>query len=219
MAITNHKSVKRAGYLAAVSLVGIALFVQCVVLTKDMLIRKHESVWTDVELMVRDAHAGRTPVITPGEIADVLVECIIQIESGGDPMKVGSVGERGLMQVKSDTWRDITTRTYGDPLPFALAFEADVNERVGRLYLDYLQEFLHAHRDAWKGDERALLLASYNAGPGRVQRAGFDINRLPAVVQDYVKRGVALHEYLLAEQANSVRHMLVSYSTATFTDG
>ena len=45
--------------------------------------------------------------------ADRLVDAIIQIESNGDPRKVGRHGERGLMQLKSGTWHDMTVRLFG----------------------------------------------------------------------------------------------------------
>ena len=205
--------------LPVLMLVGLALFMQSAVLLKNLSLRKNPSVWTEVELLAQKAHDGRTAMLSPHEIADLLVECIIQIESGGNPGLVGTVGERGLMQVRSETWAEVTTRQYGAPLSFDLAFDPEVNEAVGRLYLDYLQVFLHQHREHWQADERALLLASYNAGPGRVQRAGFDLKKLPAIAQDYVKRGVDLHDHLLAEQASYVRHMLVSYFATAPTDG
>jgi len=198
---------------------GLALFLQAAVLVKDASIRKNQNVWTEVELLARKAHDGRAHVMSPHEIADLLVNAIIQIESGGDAGLVGSMGERGLMQVMPETWAEITARKYGKPISFDLAFKPDMNEHVGRLYLDFLQGFLQQHKDDWQADERALLLACYNAGPGRVQRSGFDILNLPAVVQDYVQRGVDLHEFLLAEQANHIRHLLISYSDPSPTDG
>lgn len=112
------------------------------------------------------------------------------------------------MQIKPGTWRDTTRKMYGAVLPFDQAFDPETNIRVGRAYLAELQRFLAVHRKDWKSDERELLLACYNVGPYRVQRAGFDVRRLPARVQDYVERTVALHEMFLAEQAPVVTALL-----------
>ncbi len=201
------------------ALVGLALFVQCSVLLKNASIRRNPNVWAEVEELAQKAQDDRMALLSANEIADLLVETIIQIESGGNARMVGGVGERGLMQIKPETWDDITARTYGTPLSFDRAFDPHVNETVGRLYLDYLQSILMEHKDQWRADERALLLACYNAGPGRVQRAGFDIKRLPHVVRDYVQRGTDLHDYLLAEQAGHVRHLLADYAAGPRTDG
>ena len=130
-----------------------------------------------------------------------LVDAIIQIESQGDARMVGRHGERGLMQIKSGTWRDMTTRLFGRPLPFDRAFEPDLNRRVGVAYLAFLQESILPRQAEWKSDERALLLAAYNAGPGRLRRSGFDLDRMPAQTQDYVERASALHDVYLGELA------------------
>lgn len=143
-------------------------------------------------------------------IADLLVESIIQIESAGDPRKIGSRGERGLMQIMPQTWHEVTMRHFGRRIPFSRAFDPETNRRVGAAYLSDLQAFLAKHRSQWKSDERALLLACYNAGPERVRRAGFDVRRLPASTRDYVRRGVALHEALLEEHNISTRQVRIA---------
>ena len=130
-----------------------------------------------------------------------LVDAIIQIESQGDARMVGRHGERGLMQIKAGTWRDMTTRLFGRPLPFDQAFDPSLNRRVGIAYLAFLQESILPRQAEWKSDERALLLAAYNAGPGRLRRSGFDLDRMPAQTQDYVERASALHDVYLGELA------------------
>lgn len=156
-----------------------------------------------------------TPVVpqTPVEpldqrlIANLLVESIIQIESHGNPRQVGSKGERGLMQLMATTWTDVTRRHFGQRIGFDRAFDPQLNRQVGSAYLNDLQKFLARHRAQWKADERALLLACYNAGPERVRQSGFDIRRLPASTRDYVQRGSALHEALLADHQISTRQV------------
>ena len=143
-----------------------------------------------------------SPVQAP---EDCLVEAVIQVESGGDPRKVGQAGERGLMQIKRATWREVTRRLYGKPLSFDRAFEPELNRTVGKAYLAHLQDFLGRHRSQWKSDELSLLLACYNAGPTRVRKGGFNPARWPAFTREYVQRVTALHEHYLAGEAPSAR--------------
>lgn len=130
-----------------------------------------------------------------------LVDAIIQIESNGEARMVGRHGERGLMQIKAGTWHDMTVRLFGRALPFDQAFDPALNRRVGVAYLAFLQEAILPSQTEWKSDERALLLAAYNAGPGRLRRAGFDLDRMPAQTRDYVERASALHDAYLGELA------------------
>ncbi|HMO52445.1 MAG TPA: lytic transglycosylase domain-containing protein [Kiritimatiellia bacterium] len=134
-------------------------------------------------------------------VADLLVDAVIQIESGGKPRQVGSKGERGLMQIMPGTWRETTRNLFGKTVSFERAFEPEMNRRVGTAYLAQLHQFLQEHREAWQADERALLLASYNAGPKRVAAANFNLRRLPASTRDYVERAAALHDLYLKEHA------------------
>ena len=140
-------------------------------------------------------------------LGDLLVEAIIEIESAGNPRRVGAAGERGLMQIMPDTWAEMTEKMYGRPRSFNQAFDPTLNRAVGRYYLAYLQDFLQKNRHRWRADERSLLLACYNGGMGRVEQAGFDIRRLPASVQDYVQRGSALHNAMLVDSLHEQRQL------------
>ena len=158
----------------------------------------------------------RFPVVAPAaslsaeQNAVRLVDAIIQVESNGDARKVGRHGERGLMQIKAGTWRDMTTRLFGRPRPFDQAFDPALNRRVGTAYLAFLQERLLPRQAEWRADERALLLAAYNAGPGRLRDAGFDLDRMPRQTRDYVERASALHDAYVQALANALRPRLLS---------
>ena len=130
-------------------------------------------------------------------VSDLLVEAIVQIESAGNPKCVGPKGERGLMQIKRETWKDMTTARFGSPVSFDEAFNPALNRFVGRLYLDYLQRYIRQHKDKWQGDERSMLLAAYNAGPKRLRQADFDVNKLSKITRSYVRRGSDLHAFYL----------------------
>lgn len=139
---------------------------------------------------------------------DLLIEAVIQIESQGDPLQVGSVGERGLMQIREGTWREVTEKHFGEPIPFDRAFEPELNRLVGRLYLGDLQVFLYNNRERWKSDLRSLLLASYNAGPERMRESAFNLRYLPRSVQSYASRGSALHDWYLENDAEAMHEIL-----------
>ncbi len=134
-------------------------------------------------------------------VAHLLVDSVVQIESAGNPRTVGSRGERGLMQIMRATWRETTANLYGKSLSFDRAFDPAVNRKVGTAYLATLHTYLQQNRNKWQADERSLLLACYNAGPQRVAAAGFNLRRLPASTQDYVKRASALHDQYLKDHA------------------
>ena len=132
-----------------------------------------------------------------------LVDAIILIESQGNAQRVGSHGERGLMQIRLATWREVTRKLFGAPQPFQQAFESALNRRVGHTYLAQLQTQLTQHREDWQSDERALLIAAYNAGPTLLAQKNFDVTKMPASTRDYIERVTNLHDALLAEQARA----------------
>ena len=136
------------------------------------------------------------------EIGERLVDAIIQVESQGNPQCIGSAGERGLMQIRLPTWRETTREIFGHPQPFQKAFDPALNRRVGRAYLARLQTQITQHRAKWQADERALLIAAYNAGPTLLAQKNFDLKRMPASTRDYVERVINLHDdYLTTHTA------------------
>lgn len=155
-----------------------------------------------------DSHFPPESMLDRRQASELLVEAIVQIESQGNPTMVGSVGERGLMQIREGTWKQVTTEHMGTAIPFDRAFEPELNKEVGRYYLGDLQRFLYANREHWQSDLRSLLLACYNAGPDRVRRSGFNLRKLPASVQSYAQRGSALHDFYLSEDAAVLQKLL-----------
>ena len=165
------------------------------------LLRAHSS----MPEIPRSSSPAPSAVPAVEQNAALLVDAIIQIESNGDARRVGRHGERGLMQIKAGTWRDMTIRLFGKPLSFDQAFDPALNRRVGTAYLAFLQERILSRQAEWKADERALLLAAYNAGPGRLAQSRFDLARLPRQTLDYVERASALHDTYLDESAAATR--------------
>jgi soluble lytic murein transglycosylase-like protein len=163
-------------------------------------IRPVERVGIPVSIeQVSTAPLQRLPLTVEANAAH-LVDAIIQMESGGDPRKVGRQGERGLMQIRFGTWRDMTTRLFGTPLPFEQAFDPALNRRVGTAYLAWLQKDILSRRSEWRTDERSLLLGAYNAGPGRLKTSGYSLTGMPRQTRDYVARASALHDQAAGDQ-------------------
>ncbi len=102
-----------------------------------------------------------------------LLHSVLRQESGGNPNALSPKGAQGLMQVMPATARD---PGFGVK-PFNPA-NPEENLRGGASYLK-------AMLDRYPGDE-AKALAAYNAGPGRVDKAG-GVPNIPET-QQYVQR-------------------------------
>lgn len=127
----------------------------------------------------------------PYEVSDDIIDAVIFIESSGNPNAVGSKGERGLMQVMPDTWQETTLLAFGREISFERAFEPELNVRVGTAFLEQIAERIIEREDEWRAPFIEILLASYNAGPGAVERVYYDLGKLPKPVQSYARRGTA----------------------------
>ena len=203
----------------ALVMAAITLLAQTVVFARSrtisgpapVILPENADLLASEELIAQESEESKA--LTPTVVADLLVDAIIQVESAGDPRKVGSAGERGVMQIKRSTWREVTDHAFGKPLPFYYAFHPGLNRRVGKAYLNELQVFLSQNKSRWQSDERSLLLACYNAGPERVKTARFNVQNLPRSVRSYVDRATALHEYYLADDAQEVRRLLLANET------
>lgn len=90
-----------------------------------------------------------------------LLRAVVAVESGFRPDAVSRAGAMGLMQLMPETARDLGVK---DP------FDPTDNVDGGARYLAFLRR--HFGSDA-------LALAAYNAGPGRVTRAGRRIPNIP----------------------------------------
>lgn len=100
---------------------------------------------------------------------------VMRVESGGNARAVSPVGAQGLMQIMPGTWTMLTRRyTLGsDP------FDVRANIHAGAAYLRMMW-------DRYRSVE--LMLAAYNAGPGRTDAYAAGRRRLPAETIAYVAR-------------------------------
>ncbi len=101
-----------------------------------------------------------------------LLDALVAQESSYDPNARSRAGAMGLTQLMPDTAKALGVSNPFDP---------DENLRAGAKYLSSLLK---------RFDDPALALAAYNAGPGRVERAG---NQIPNIseTQAYVQRVLA----------------------------
>ena len=125
----------------------------------------------------RDVKAPRVPddvfklvteMANKHKVPRALVLAVVGVESAFQAGRVSRAGARGLMQLMPATALDLGVD----------ADNARDNVDGGTRYLAWLVRYF--------GDER-LAVAAYNAGPGRVKRAG---NRVPAIGETvaYVER-------------------------------
>ncbi|WP_324709411.1 lytic transglycosylase domain-containing protein [Pseudomonas citronellolis] len=89
-----------------------------------------------------------------------LVDSLIDHESAGDVAAVSAKGARGLMQLMPDTAREMAAKLGLEFDPQRLTQDGAYNRQLGSAYLDEMLQRYDGHR--------ALALAAYNAGPGRV---------------------------------------------------
>ncbi|MCR8981260.1 lytic transglycosylase domain-containing protein [Brevibacillus laterosporus] len=107
-----------------------------------------------------------------------LVKEVVRAESNFNPVATSHAGAKGLMQLMDDTARSVGVRNSYDP---------DQNLTGGTQYLGKLL-------DRYDGNVK-VALAAYNAGSGRVRRAGIetdeDFDRLVANLPQETQRYVA----------------------------
>jgi soluble lytic murein transglycosylase-like protein len=84
-----------------------------------------------------------------------LVMAVVHVESGFDTNAQSQRGAKGLMQIAPATAEELGLNNPADP---------EANLRAGIRYLSSLKKTFQ--------DDMVLTLAAYNAGPGKVHRAG-----------------------------------------------
>ncbi|ESZ88985.1 MAG: lytic transglycosylase [Blastomonas sp. CACIA14H2] len=110
---------------------------------------------------------------------------VMRAESGGRSRAFSPVDAMGLMQIMPRTWRMLAAR-YGlgsDP------FDVRANIHGGAAYLRLMWD---------RYADLRLMLAAYNAGPGRVDEYRAGLRHLPAETRSYVAR---LAPYLIGAPA------------------
>jgi soluble lytic murein transglycosylase-like protein len=121
------------------------------------------------------------PLVRAAAIAhglpEALLHAVIEVESGFDAAAVSPKGALGLMQLMPETARALRVANARDP-----AANIDGGAR-------YLKDLMGRY-----GNDLALALAAYNAGPRAVERSG-GVPRI-AETQAYVPRVIARYHVL-----------------------
>ncbi|WP_188513834.1 lytic transglycosylase domain-containing protein [Blastomonas aquatica] len=108
-------------------------------------------------------------------IPEYWIWSVMRAESGGRSRAVSHAGAMGLMQIMPRTWTMLSAR-FGlgsDP------FDIRANILAGAAYLRLMWD---------RYGDITLMLAAYNAGPGRVDDYRRGRRRLPSETADYVAR-------------------------------
>lgn len=108
-------------------------------------------------------------------IPETWIWAVMRAESGGRSLAVSHAGAMGLMQIMPRTWRMLDSRHSLGPDPF----DVRANILGGAAYLRLMWD---------RYGDVALMLAAYNAGPGRVDEYRAGLRRLPAETSRYVAR-------------------------------
>ena len=104
-------------------------------------------------------------VATEHQLDPMLVKAVVWRESRFDPRKIGSAGERGLMQVSERAAREWARETQAVNFHADDLLDAKTNLEAGAWYLH--RAFQH-----WEHQKKPAVfaLAEYNAGASRAQR-------------------------------------------------
>jgi soluble lytic murein transglycosylase len=104
-------------------------------------------------------------VATEHQLDPMLVKAVVWRESRFDPQKIGTAGERGLMQVSEKAATEWAHQNKVDNFQVEDLFNAKTNLEAGTWYLRRAAE-------RWKvqSDPLPFALAEYNAGASRAQR-------------------------------------------------
>ncbi len=104
------------------------------------------------------------------DLDPLLIYAIACAESSLNPDADSGVA-RGLMQMSPQAWKDVSDRPYRD------AWDWRANMDAAGAYLAVLRTRLAKNGKL----TAANLVAAYHFGPGRLEKAGYDLSRLPQV--------------------------------------
>src|SRR6266404_5952742 len=111
------------------------------------------------------------------QLDPMLIKAVVWRESRFDPQKIGTAGERGLMQVSERAANEWARENKIDNFRAEDLFEPKTNLRAGTWYL-------HRAMQRWEHqpDPLPFALAEYNAGASRAQRwaGGSDVTGVSA---------------------------------------
>lgn len=123
----------------------------------------------------------------PYWLTDHFIDCVIQVESGGDCNAVSPTGAVGPLQFMPDTWAEVS-----GGLPIEMAKDEKIARKVGKKYFKTIYRTL----SGWAGRPATMneCLAAYNGGMGRLRRNNFELSKMPRETQIYLERFDKIYE-------------------------
>jgi soluble lytic murein transglycosylase-like protein len=118
---------------------------------------------------------------------DRFIDCVIQIESGGNCNAISPAGAVGPLQFMPETWLEES-----GGLSIELAKDEKISRVVGKRYFRRIYNTL----SGWSGRMATIdeCLAAYNGGMGRLRRNNFELSKMPQETQNYVIKVKNLYE-------------------------
>ena len=124
------------------------------------------------------------------ELDPLMIYSIIKVESSFDENAESNKGARGLMQITPSTGEWIAEKLKIEEFHSDDLFIPEINIMMGTWYFNYLAEKFD--------NDISLVIAAYNAGPGKVQNwlkdketseNGQDLNNIPyKETENYIKK-------------------------------
>ena len=113
---------------------------------------------------------------------------VVAAESSFDPKAVSNCDARGLMQITRSTWNWVCRDLLEVEWDFdECCFDEEKNITVGVRFLRWISDYLDRYQDQLRDTKLNLMMACYNAGPGAVRNAGFQVPEF-SETQNYVKK-------------------------------
>ena len=122
-------------------------------------------------------------VASAHDLDPMLVKALVWRESRFDPRKLGTAGERGLMQVSERAAREWARETHAENFQPQALFDPRTNLEAGTWYLR--RAFQHWEHQA---KPAAFALAEYNAGASRAPRGASNEPNAPIAEADFRAR-------------------------------
>ena len=133
------------------------------------------------------------------DLDPLLIASQIKAESSFNPKAVSHVGATGLMQVMPETAKWLGFNP-------AHLFNPKLNIKVGVKFDKWLLKYWKRRVKKKQIEYYVLMLASYNAGQGKVKKTQFHktlkLDVLPRETQDYIKRILRYYSNYLIRRSN-----------------
>ncbi len=160
--------------------------------TINELIKKKKEIEEEQKLLEQDKiyrmiYSFYDSLNPPEYITKKFIRALIRLESEDYPRAKSRMGARGLGQLRREAWYAVEKEDYGRNV-----FIPEKNIRATIKYLLWIDTQLKNFHPEWNefANERKvkLIASAYNGGIGRLQRTGWDIEKMPYETRHYVPK-------------------------------